>query len=97
VQSVKSVDPLFILHSSFFIPHFPLIFPFLRANIIVTGKPHPHMEVKMPSLSSSKAGRPDIDAFETARHRENRAEGFFVAFGNRGRGNRGNRGQSRMA
>ena len=34
----------------------------------------------MPSLSSSKAGRPDIDSFETAMHRENRPKSFLVAF-----------------
>jgi hypothetical protein len=27
-----------------------------------------------------KAGRPDIDAFETAMQREGRTKGFFVAF-----------------
>ena len=27
-----------------------------------------------------KAGRPDIDMFETALMRENRAKGFFIAF-----------------
>jgi len=30
---------------------------------------------------ADRVGRPDIDSFEAAMHRENRQRGFFVAFG----------------
>ena len=46
-----------------------------------TPKPSPLVDpCPIQVKQKDKAGRPDIDAFQTAMHRGNRPKGFFVAF-----------------